>query len=89
MHFYAQITPLLLQKQVNTIIIPALGLDAGKTQVKEGTCRRWLHKLGYSVTEAKKGVYFDGHERPDVVEYRQKFLAEVKKYDQYVVSGCL
>lgn len=67
------------------MIIPGLGLDLGKHKIQENTARRWLHKLGYSVTEAKKGVYFDGHERPDVVAYRKIFLKEVKKNDQYVI----
>ena len=26
-----------------------------------------------------KGVYYDGHERPDVVEYRQQFLTQMVK----------
>ena len=28
-----------------------------------GTVVNWLHILGFKVTETKKGVYFDGHER--------------------------
>jgi hypothetical protein len=28
----------------------------------------WLHKLGYSYTNIRKWLYFDGHERPDVIE---------------------
>ena len=34
------------------------------------------------MTEVKKGVYVDGHERPDVIKYRQEFLAKVKENDQ-------
>ena len=48
--------------------------------------RWWLHKLGYSITEVKKGVYMDGHEHPDVVEYRRSFIDAVKANDQYVTS---
>lgn len=42
--------------------------------VHEETARRWLHSLGFSQKGHHKGVYFDGHERDDVVESRQQFL---------------
>ncbi|KAI3998438.1 hypothetical protein K525DRAFT_214660, partial [Schizophyllum commune Loenen D] len=34
------------------------------------TARRYLNQLGYRFVEAKKGQYSDGHERADVVYYR-------------------
>ncbi|KAJ7656535.1 hypothetical protein DFH06DRAFT_960991, partial [Mycena polygramma] len=34
------------------------------------TARRYLMELGYRFTSPKKGQYIDGHERPDVVYYR-------------------
>lgn len=36
-----------------------------------------MKKLGYELTSVKKGIYVDGHERADVVEYRKEFLAQV------------
>ncbi|KAF4621818.1 hypothetical protein D9613_012166 [Agrocybe pediades] len=77
-----EITTLELQKTVNTIIIPAIGLDLGGKSISERCARRWLHKLGYSMTEVKKGVYIDGHERQDVVDYRKDFLKEVKELER-------
>ena len=41
-----QITPLKLQKEVNNVIIPLLGLDLGGKKITEHCARRWLHKLG-------------------------------------------
>jgi hypothetical protein len=32
----------------------------------------WLHKLGFEWREVRKGVFIDGHEKSDVVEYREK-----------------
>lgn len=64
-------------RQVNEVIIPALGLDLGGQKISESCAVRWLSKLGYSMTEVKKGVYVDGHEREDVVEYRRNFLSDV------------
>ena len=34
----------------------------------------------------KKGVFLDGHERPDVVEYRQSFLEEMRRLSPYFVE---
>lgn len=34
------------------------------------------------MTEVKKGVYVDGHERKDVIEYRTEFLKTVKENEQ-------
>jgi hypothetical protein len=40
--------------------------------ITERTARRYLHILGYRFHPAPKGMYGDGHERPDVVYYRDK-----------------
>jgi len=64
-------------RKVNQTIIPALGLDLGKTTISENYARRWLKKLDYELTTVKKGIYVDGHECPDVVEYRKTFLVKI------------
>lgn len=64
------------------MIIPSIGLDLGGQFIGEKCAERWLYKLGYSMTEVKKGVYVDGHERKDVIEYRKRFLKEVKENEQ-------
>ena len=46
-------------------------------QISSETARRWLHILGFKEINHQKGVYFDGHEREDVVEYRQKFTEKL------------
>lgn len=46
------------------------------------TAQRWLIRLGFSQRKEKKGVYIDGHERPDVIEYRDKvFLPAMAAVD--------
>ncbi|KIJ46611.1 hypothetical protein M422DRAFT_164849 [Sphaerobolus stellatus SS14] len=62
-----EITPLKLLRQVNNVIIPALGLDLAGQKISESCARRWLVKLGYEMKEVKKGMYVDGHERADVL----------------------
>ena len=43
-------------------------------QVSTETVRLWLHQLGFSQKNHHKTVYFDGHERTDVVEYWKEFV---------------
>jgi hypothetical protein len=42
------------------------------------TATNWLHEMGYTFAH-HKGLYYDGHERKDVVDYRQgKFIPMLK-----------
>ena len=53
-----------------------------KTTIHLATAQRWMSKMGYHWGTAPKGQYVDGHEREDVVEYRQnKFLPELAKIE--------
>ena len=39
------------------------------------TARRWMHDLGFIYNGRKKGIYYDGHEDPKNLKYRdEKFL---------------
>ena len=38
--------------------------------ITEHTARSWLHKLGCECRDTKSGLYFDGRDREDVLEYR-------------------
>lgn len=38
-----------------------------------------MHHLGFEVLSASNGAYFDGHERPHVIESRETFLKEMVK----------
>ena len=40
-----------------------------------GTIRNWLHLCGFKVTETKKGLYTDGHERQDVIKVSFKICS--------------
>jgi hypothetical protein len=76
---------------LNARILPALGYTLARW-LSEHTARRWLIKLGWRRTMLKKGVYMDGHERPDVVEYRLKTFLPLmalheKKMVQWVARG--
>ena len=57
------ISPDLLCKHVNKVILPTLQLTTKKASICERTAIRWLKKLGYECKDVKKGIYVDGHER--------------------------
>ncbi|KAJ7602965.1 hypothetical protein FB45DRAFT_697776, partial [Roridomyces roridus] len=71
------VTPKTFQNALNTTILPALGIQTNKPLCERtarrvlftAPYRRWLIKLGWRLTVLRKGVYMDGHERPDVVQY--------------------
>ena len=46
----------------------------------DATIYRWLRILGYKHRRVTKGIYLDGHERPDVVAYRRDFLVRMAEY---------
>jgi hypothetical protein len=67
---------------VNDTILPALEIQG---TISESTAQCWLRfRLGYQCKEARRGIYIDGHERPDVVKERKDFLEELDRYEQYV-----
>lgn len=59
---------------VKNEVIPWAGISGQKT-ISEKTARAWLHEVGWEYKKRTKGIYFDGHERDDVVEYRHKFVS--------------
>lgn len=81
-----EVTPARFQRELNANIFPSLCINLDKS-ISTRTARRWLIKLGWRRTQLKKGVYMDGHERPDVVKYRQEvFLPAMAQYEKYMVQ---
>ncbi|KAM6496657.1 hypothetical protein JOM56_007130 [Amanita muscaria] len=73
-HIVDEEMPRGLKRYLDLELMPRIQMKVGKGVSLE-TARRWLHHEGFRFMEHKKGLYFDGHERPDVVDYRQnKFL---------------
>ena len=63
---------------VNECLLTTQTLEPGYPRhISVETARKWLLELGFTVMEHKKGTYVDGHERPDVVQYRSKFLRQL------------
>ena len=79
------ITPLAFRKAINSEVLPSLRIILAKP-LCERMARRWLIRLGYRLTRIKKGVYMDGHERADVVTYRDgEFLPKMKEWERRMV----
>lgn len=77
------------QEFVNTEIIPNLTDEENKGLlpktihhggISAPTARQWLHHLGCFFKEGKKDIYYDGHEREDVVKYRNEFVPRLLSY---------
>ena len=64
---------------VNTNLLPMAELPPGcPQQIQPRTAIKWLHCLGFRPQSQKKSVYIDGHERDDVVEYRNLYLRKLE-----------
>ena len=43
-----------------------------------------MYLWGYRYDEKKKSIYYDGHERPDVVKYRKEWLERMFGYKKFM-----
>jgi hypothetical protein len=86
-HHKFDVTPRMLQKYVSESVLPNIGVSNENKGISEKTATRWLRALGWIRSEAKKGVSVDGHERPDVVTYREDFLQKMKEYERRMIRA--
>ncbi len=56
------------------------GLIVEGCKIGRSTATYYLHELGMELVCPKKGIYKDGHERPDTVEARKLYTARLNKY---------
>jgi hypothetical protein len=85
-HIVDEEMPCGLKKYLELELFPRIQYKVKKGVTIE-TARQFLHKEGFRYVEHKKGLYYDGHERPDVVEYRQKeFLPQMQLYRNRLVE---
>ena len=81
-HAYAKGEPVMTSARfaqwVNSDLLPYSHLPPGFPQeITPRTASKWLHALGFRPTPYHKGVYVDGHERQDVIEYRKMYLRKL------------
>lgn len=71
-------TALSFCQWVNENLLPNIALEPGyPRRISVQTARKWLHHLGFMVISGKKGSFFNGHERDDVVAERKSFLTKM------------
>ena len=77
--------PLALKNYLELELFPCVHLKVGRG-ISFPTARRWLHWEGFQYTSHKKGLYFDGHDHADVIEYHQEtFLPMLKSFEPQLV----
>ena len=64
---------------VNSGLLPTSHLPPGfPEKITPRTASTWLHAIGFRPTPYCKGVYVDGHECQDVIEYRNMYLGKIE-----------
>jgi hypothetical protein len=63
--------PTGLQKYIELEIFPHIHFKV-KKKISLSTARSIMQEEGFAFTETKKGMYYDGHERPDIKEDCQR-----------------
>jgi hypothetical protein len=71
-----EVTIKKFQQFVTDEILPDLGIE-NKISISDSSVRRWLIQMGFIYKKYKKDIYYDGHEREDVVNYRKEFLQKM------------
>lgn len=82
----AQISDSLTARSFANWVIDKLHLVADlprQLSISESTAIRWMHHLGMDYIRYSKGLYIDGHERPDVIAYRDAFLERMAEHSEY------
>ena len=64
---------------IDSDIVPSL-LGVPADSVGKTTLARYLYEWGYTYRKNAKTIFFDGHEREDVVEYRQEWSRRMLEY---------
>ena len=78
--------PNALKRYIKLELFPRIHLKVG-CGISLSTACCWLHREGFRYMSHKKGLYFDGHDCPDVVEYRQNvFLPAMKEFEHRLVQ---
>ena len=81
-----EVTPLHFRRMLNERILLLLRYTL-KADLSEHMAWRWLVRLGWRNRLLRKGVYMDGHERADVVEYHNNtFLCLMAEHQERMVK---
>ena len=76
-------SPLALKRYIESSVLPKLSVN--QTTISNSACYNYMKRWGYMYKAHTKGVYIDGHERPDVVEYRAAWVARMVGYQKFMI----
>ena len=86
-HLVDEEMPRGLKKYLELELFPRVQYKKVGKGISLQTARNFLRKEGFRYTEHKKSLYYDGHERPDVVQYRQEiFLPAMDQHRRRLVE---
>ena len=75
------------QKWINsTLLKPRRDANPRLKPICRTTTRKWLEALGFTYKAHTKSLYYDGHEREDVVRDRMEKLAMLKALEEVTVT---
>jgi hypothetical protein len=69
------------KEYIENEVFPEIGIEEKKT-ISVKTVQVWLKKLGWYHQKHHKDIYYDGHEREDVIKYRKIFLSQMQEYEK-------
>ncbi|CAG8837497.1 30298_t:CDS:2, partial [Racocetra persica] len=72
------------QNYVQNNILPHI--TSSRTSISLETARTWLYCLGLVYQQHQQGIYYDGHERPDIVQYHAIFLEKMKDLETLMLQ---
>lgn len=68
-------------QEINEKIIPeVLAIPPCSSSVSQATLNNYLLQWGFSYRKNKRAIFFDGHEREDVVTYRNEWAVRMLTY---------
>ena len=76
-------TPDKLCRWINESLLVEI-MGSACHNISERTVNRWMNTMGYKYGVWKKGIFIDGHERADVVDYRKEFLFRMLSRFKYM-----
>jgi hypothetical protein len=63
-----------------------LEADPTRKPITKSTAHQWLHTLGFTYERHRKGMYYDGHERSDVICHRSELLVQLEVLREVTVT---
>jgi hypothetical protein len=69
-----QSCPITACNVANYCLLEEVQQKYSPVSITERTGRRWLHRMQWRYGKTPCGMYIDGHERKDVVQYRKDFV---------------